>query len=117
MVEQIGVRAVLLVEDIRERKKFFVRVEERFLDALEAHLAGAEIFLDAEGNEGCFKRFLIEAVITERVDQLDEMAHLAWINNAEAVDVPAHRIAGFGHPPVVVFAESYDAPIESGNSF
>ena len=113
VVEQVGVGAVFLVEGIGEHEEFLVGIEEGLLHALEAHLAAAEILVDAEANEGSFEDILIEAVVAERIDEFDEVSELAGIDDAEAVDIPADGVAGFGDPPVVVVAETNDAPVES----
>jgi len=117
MVEQVGIRAVFLVEDVGQREKFFLGVEERLLHALEADLAGAEILVDAEGDEGRLEQVLVEAVVAQRIDELRQVRELARIDDAEAVHVPAHGVAGFGDPPIMVVAETNDAPVESGSSF
>ncbi len=115
VVEQVGVRPVLLVEDVGQHEELLLRLEDRLLDALEAHLAGAEVLLDAEGDEGRLEQVLVEAVVAQRVDELDQMGDLAGVDDAQAVDIPAHGVARLADPPVVVFAEPDDAPIESGS--
>ena len=45
------------------------------------------------------------------------MGHLAGVDDAEAIDIPADGIADLVHPPVVVFTESNNAPIESSGGF
>ena len=116
-VEQVGVGAVLLVEDVGQHEKFLLGLEERFLGALEPHLAAAEVLLDAEGDEGPLHHVLVEAVVAQRVHQLDEVGQLPGIDNAEAVDVPTHGVARLGDPPVMIVTESDDAPFERGSSF
>ena len=113
VIEQVGVGAVFLVKDVSEREKFLVGFEERFLRALEADAAVAEILLDPEENESPLHDVLVETVVAQRIDEVDEVSELARVDDAEAVDIPADWIAGFGDPPVVIFAEADDAPIES----
>ena len=48
-------------------------------------------------------------------DKVDQVGDLAGIDDAQPVDVPAHGIARLAHPPVVVFAESDNTPIEGGS--
>ena len=117
VVEQVGVGAVFLVEDVGQREKLFLGLEQRLLGALEADLAVAEVLVDAEGDERALEHVLVEAVVAQRVDQLDEVGDLARIDDAQAVDIPAHGVAGFVDPPVVVLAEPDDAPFEGRSSF
>jgi hypothetical protein len=104
MVEQIGVGAVFLVEGIGEGKEFVVGFDDGFFDALKADFAVTEVFLDTEGNEGGVEHLLIEAVVAQGLDEFDEMGDLAGIDDAEAVDVPAHRVAGLVDPPIMIVA-------------
>ena len=46
-----------------------------------------------------------------------EVLHLARVDDAQAVDVPAHGVARFGDPPVVILAEADDAPFERFDCF
>jgi hypothetical protein len=47
---------------------------------------------------------LIEAVVAQGLDEFDEMGDLAGIDDAEAVDVPAHGVAGLVDPPIMIVA-------------
>jgi hypothetical protein len=113
VIEQVGVRAVLLIENIRQREQLLLGFEQRFLHALQPHLAGAEIAIDAKRNEGRLEDVLIETVVAQRIDQLDEMLDLTRIDDAEPVHIPADRIARFSDPPIVVVSETNNAPVES----
>ena len=42
----------------------------------------------------------------------NQVINLAGVDDTEAVDVPTHGVTDFSYPPVVIFAESDDAPIE-----
>ena len=96
-------------------EQLLVGLEDRLLHALQAHLAAAEVLLDPEGDERGLEEVLVEAVVAQRVDELDQVRDLARVDDAEAVHVPAHRIARLGDPPVVVFTETNDAPFERGS--
>ena len=81
-------------------------------DARQAHPAGSEVAFDAERKEGSFHQILVKSVVAQRIDQFDDVLDLAGINDAEAVNIPAHRVADFFDPPVVVFAKSDNAPFK-----
>ena len=104
VVEEVGVRPVLLVEYVRQDEELLVRLEDGLLDPLQAHLAAPEVLLDPEGDERRLEEVLLETIVAQGVHELDEVGHLAGVDDAEAVDVPAHRVARLAHPPVVVFA-------------
>ena len=112
MIQQVGVGAVFLVENVGQGEKFLVGLEERLLHALQADLGVAEILVDAEWDERSLEKVLVETVVAQRVDEFDQMRHLARIDDAETVDVPADGVARFGDPPVVIFAEPHDAPVK-----
>ncbi|MBM3854863.1 MAG: hypothetical protein FJ399_17215, partial [Verrucomicrobia bacterium] len=117
MIDQVGIGPVLLVQHVGQDKELLLRVEERFLHSPQAHLAVPKILVDAEGNKGGLEHVLIETVVAQRLDQFDQMLQLARIDDTQAIDIPADGIAGLGHPPVMIFAETNNTPVESGNSF
>ena len=110
VVEQVRVRPVLLVEDVWQREELLLRLKDGFLDPLEPDLAAAQVLLDPEADERGLEEVLVEAVVAESVHELDQVRDLPRVNDAQAVHVPANGVARLGDPPVVVFAESYDAP-------
>ena len=114
VIEQVRVRTVLLVEYVRQREELLVRFNG-LLDPLQPDLAGTEILLDPERDERGLKEVLLETIVAKGVDKLDQMGDLARVDDVEPVDIPAHGVTGFTHPPIVVFAESNDAPIECGS--
>jgi hypothetical protein len=111
VVEEVGVRPVLLVEDVRQHEELLLGVEDRLLDPLEPHLARAEVLLDPEGDEGGLEEVLLEAVVAQRIHEIHQVGHLAGVHDAEPVHVPAHRVARLGHPPIVVIAEADNTPV------
>jgi hypothetical protein len=117
MIEQVGVGPVLLIENVGEGEELLVRLEQRLLHPLQPHLRAAEILVDAEGNERGLEDVLIETVVAQRLDEFNQVLHLARIDDAETVHIPTDRIARFGDPPILVVGETNDAPVESGNSF
>ena len=53
----------------------------------------------------------------ERFEELQHMAHLPRIDNAQAVDIPVNSVTGFFDPPIQVFAEANDAPVKLRGRF
>lgn len=113
VVEEVGVGAVFVVEGIGEGEEFIFGVGDGFLDAAEADAAFADFLLDAEGEHGGVEQVLVEAVIAEGFDEVEEVGDLTGVDDAEAIHVPAHGVAHFVDPPVMVFAETNDAPVET----
>src|SRR5271165_23804 len=114
VVEQVGIRTVLLVEDVRQDEELLLRLKYGFLHPLETDLPAAQVLLDPEGDECGLEQVLVEAVVAKRVHELDQVRDLPRVDNAQAVHVPAHGVARLENPPVVVFAESYYAPFQGG---
>ena len=50
---------------------------------------------------------------TVNVSGTQQMLELARIDDAQSVHVPPHGIAGFCDPPVMIFAETNNGPVES----
>ena len=117
MVEQVGVGAVFLVEGIGEGKEFVVGFDDGFFHALETHLAVAEVFLYPERDKRGVEHLLIETIVAQGIDELDEMGDLARVDDAEAVDIPAHGVGGLIDPPIMVVAETNVTPAESRSCF
>ena len=117
MVEEIGVGAVFFIESVGEGEEFVVGFDDGFFYALEADFAVAEVFFDAERDEGSVKHLLIEAVVAQGFDELDEMGDLARVDDAEAIDVPAHGVTGLIDPPIMIVAETHVTPAESRSCF
>ena len=112
VVEQVGVGAVLVVHDIGEGEEFLVGIEERILDAFQPDAAGTGFLFDTEGDEGGVEKILIKAVIAQGLHEVNEVGCLTRINDAETIGVPADGVGYFINPPVVVFTETNETPVE-----
>ena len=117
MIEQIGIRAVFLIEDVGQREEFFLGLKQRLLHPLEADLAAAQIFVDPERDESGLEDVLIKAVITQGVYEFDEMLQLPGVDDTETIHIPSHGITGLSDPPIMIVTETNDTPVESSCSF
>jgi hypothetical protein len=90
VVEQVGVGAVLLVERVGSAKSFSSDSKSDSFTRFRRTLPLPEILVDAEGDEGGFEDVLVETVVAQRIHELDEVADLARIDDAQAVDIPPH---------------------------
>ena len=70
-----------------------------------------------KGMKASFHHVLVETVVAHRLDQIDDVLHLARIDEAQAVHIPAHGITDLLGPPVVVLTEADNAPFELGGGF
>ena len=55
--------------------------------------------------------------VSERIDELDQVLDLTRIDDAQTIDIPPDGVAGLSDPPVMIVAETNDAPVECGSSF
>ena len=117
VIEKVGIGSVFLVEQVGQGEKLVLRLEERVLHPGQAHAARPEVPFDTEGEKRPLHDILVKAIIAHRLDEIDDVLHLARIDEAQAVHVPAHGITDFFDPPVVVFAEADDAPFKLGSGF
>ena len=56
------------IQHIGQREEFLVGVDQGFLDALEADLAGAGLLFDPERDERRLEDVLVETVVAQRLD-------------------------------------------------
>src|SRR5690625_200597 len=112
MIDKIRVRTGRVIQDVWKSKKLFFGIEERIAAPGELYPAIAEILADPESIKCRFEDVGIEAVVVERLEQVDDMCHLARIDNTQAIEIPLDLVADFLNPPIHIFAESDDAPIK-----
>ena len=117
VVEKFRVGAFFLVDDVGQREEFLARVEKRFVHAHEARRLVRIDRLNLERDEGVFDDFGNQPVVAQPVEQIEDVGHLARIDDAQRVEIPAHGIADFLDPPVHVFAEADDAPSQLRRGF
>ena len=110
VVDEVGVGAFFLVDHIGEGEDLILAVEDAVLLALK--MDGFVLFniADVEGVERFFHEVGLEPVVTERLEEVDNMLELSGVDDTEPIEVPMDGIADFGDPPVHVLAEAGFAP-------
>ena len=68
--------------------------------------------INLQGEEGLIDDVGVEAVFAKRIALLKDIAHLAGIDDAEAVDIPMDGVGNFSDPPVHVLADADKAPFQ-----
>ncbi len=75
-------------------------------------MAFAEVFFDSEFKKCIVDDGAVQPVFAQRIDDIEDVCHLSWVNDAEAVKIPVYGITDFFDPPVHVFAEANLAPFK-----
>ncbi len=73
MIEQVGVGAVFLVEDVGQREKFFLGSKSDSFTRFSRTLPLPRSLSMRKGMKARFENVLIETVVAQRIDELDQM--------------------------------------------